>query len=88
VDKSNTGTESDSLKKTGGTLLVFETTHLTMKVENLLRSTGISHKLLPNPRKATNECGLVIKVLAKDLNRAVETCKQADVAVKSILRLP
>lgn len=82
------GDEVDSFKKPGGTLLVFETAHLTMKAESLLKSAGILHKLFPNPRKATNECGLVIKILKKDINKAIETCKQFDVTVKSILNLP
>ncbi len=88
MSDSQTGADIDSLKKIGGNLLVFETTHLTMKAESLLKSAGISHKLFPNPRKSTNECGLVIKVLKKDMNKAVETCKQSDVTIKSILNLP
>ena len=65
------GDKVDSFKKTGGILLVFETTHLTMKAESLFKSAGISHKLFPNPRKATNECGLVIKVLKKEDRKSV-----------------
>jgi len=88
VEESGLGPVSDSLKKPGGTLLVFETTHLTMKAESLLKSAGISHRLFPNPRKALRECGLVIKVLKQDLKRAVKTCKKGNVAIKSVLELP
>jgi len=78
---------SDALKELKGSFLVFATTHLTMKAEEILKNAGIPLRLFPKPRKVISECGLVIKVLNVDLERAAKACSEKGVEVEEIIRV-
>lgn len=73
----------ESLKTMEGTFLVFETTHLTMKAESILKDAGIPVRLFPKPRKVISECGLIIKVLKADLDAAKGLLEGRGVKIKS-----
>jgi len=77
----------ESLKTMEGTFLVFETTHLTMKAESVLKEAGIPVRLFPKPRKVISECGLIIKVLDVDLDAAKNLLEGKGVRIKSELHL-
>lgn len=80
-------TDRDSLKKLEGSFLVFETTHLTMKAESVLKEAGIDIRLFPKPRKVISECGLIIKVLDRDIEAAKALLLEKGIEIKSELHL-
>ncbi len=80
-------TAREMLREPRGRFLVFETTHLTMKAEKILKEADIPHRLFPKPKSVISECGLVIKVLEEDLERAVEICKGRGVAAKETITI-
>lgn len=77
----------ESLKTMEGTFLVFETTHLTMKAESILKEAGIPVRLFPKPRKVISECGLIIKILAESLDTAKTLLKDQRIEIKAELQL-
>jgi hypothetical protein len=77
----------ESLKTMEGTFLVFETTHLTMKAESILKDAGIPVRLFPKPRKVISECGLIVKVLDRDLDAAKGLLEGRGVKIKSKIYL-
>ena len=77
----------ESLKTMEGTFLVFETTHLTMKAESILKDAGIPVRLFPKPRKVISECGLIVKVLDRDLGAAKGFLEDRGVKIKSEIYL-
>ncbi len=77
----------ESLKTMNGTFLVFETTHLTMKAESILKDSGIPVRLFPKPRKVISECGLIIKVLDGNLDAAKSFLEEKGLKIKSELYL-
>lgn len=76
-----------SLKDPQGTFLVFETTHLTMKAEKILKAEGIPFRLFPKPRSVISECGIIVKVLEENLARASQVCKDKGLTIKDILSI-
>jgi len=77
----------ESLNTMEGTFLLFETTHLTMKAESILKEAGIPLRLFPKPRKVISECGLIIKVLDGNLDAAKNLLKQKGLRIKSEIYL-
>jgi len=77
----------DKLKEGKGPFLLFETTHLTMKAEAIFKKNNIPNMLFPKPKKAISECGLVVKVLEEDLERARELCKNNGIQIKELIRI-
>ena len=68
-------------------MLLFETTHLTMKAEDLFKQNNIPNMLFPKPKKAISECGLVVKLFESDLERAKELCKNKGIEIKEVIRI-
>ena len=68
-------------------MLLFETTHLTMKAEDLFRKNNIPNMLFPKPKKAVSECGLVVKLFESDLEAAKELCKNNKIEIKEVIRI-
>ncbi|UCF31446.1 MAG: DUF3343 domain-containing protein [bacterium] len=63
--------------KTGELLVVFPTTHLTLKAEQVLRGAGIAHRTILKPRKVSSDCGLAIRLQWEDLDRAAGILEEA-----------
>ncbi|UCG38872.1 MAG: DUF3343 domain-containing protein [bacterium] len=53
-------------------VLVFPTTHLTLRAERSLREAGIGHRTVMKPRKISSDCGLAIRIAGSDLQRCRE----------------
>lgn len=87
TDKIDEGVSASLLKDPKGTFLVFETTHLTMKAEKILKAEGIPFRLFPKPRSVISECGIIVKVLEEDLARASQVCKGEGLTMKDILSI-
>ena len=68
-------------------MLLFETTHLTMKAEDLFRKNNIPNMLFPKPKKAISECGLVVKLFDSDLEAARELCEDNGIEIKEVIRI-
>ena len=77
-----------SLKEFRGTFLLFETTHLTMKAETVLKSAGIPFRLFPKPKGVISECGIIVKIADDDLKRATSACEEAGLNIKEVLSIP
>ncbi|MDT8317374.1 MAG: DUF3343 domain-containing protein [bacterium] len=77
----------DELKSGKEPMLLFETTHLTMKAEDLFRKNNIPNMLFPKPKKAVSECGLVVKLFESDLERARELCINSGIEIKEVIRI-
>jgi hypothetical protein len=51
-------------------LVVFPTTHLTLKAEKVLEEASIRFRTIMKPRKISSDCGLAIRVGEGDLERS------------------
>ena len=58
-----------------------------MKAESILKAEGIPLRLFPKPRSIISECGLIVKVLDKDLERVSDLCRQNGLKIKEVLEL-
>lgn len=79
--------EENDLGTFRGKFFVFETTHLTLHAEKLLKKSGIGNRLFPKPRSVISECGLIIKILDSDIERAEEIFKQAGLQISEIINI-
>jgi len=77
----------DKLKSGREPMLLFGTTHLTMKAEDLLKKNNIPNMLFPKPKKAVSECGIVVKLFESDLERARELCEDSGIEIKEVIRI-
>lgn len=75
----------EALRKREGTFLVFETTHLTMKVENFLNKNGIGNRLFPKAKGVVSKCGLMVKVLESDLERVKILCENEKIVINEVV---
>lgn len=85
--KEGAGEEKRRLMAPVGTFVVFETTHLTMKAEKILKKEGIPFRLFPKPRTVVSECGLIVRLLEDDLERATQICEDEGLKIKEVLFL-
>lgn len=49
-------------------VIVFPTTHLTLKAESVFEKAGIEHRTVMKPRKISSDCGLAIRIDNKDMH--------------------
>lgn len=42
--------------------LIFESIHKVMKAEQLLKSAGIRHEIIPTPKEYSSDCGMSIRL--------------------------
>ena len=77
----------EKLKAGKEPMLLFETTHLTMKAEDLFRKNNIPNMLFPKPKKAISECGLVVKLFESDLEAARSLCEDNGIEIKEVIRI-
>ena len=77
----------ESLRKREGNFLVFETTHLTMKVENLLNKNNIGNRLFPKVKGIVSKCGLMVKILDSDLERAKALCEKEGIVINEVVEV-
>ena len=50
-------------------VIVFPTTHLTLKAESILEKGQVDHRTVMKPRKISSDCGLAIRIGYNDLDR-------------------
>ena len=61
-------------------LLVFDSTHLTMKAEDLLKKNKISNMIVPKPKGVESRCGVALKVYEDDLSKITSLLKKNNIA--------
>ena len=54
-------------------MVVFPTTHLTLKAEKALDKEGLSYRTVLKPRKISSDCGLALRIDEAD----VQKCRDA-----------
>ncbi len=47
-------------------VIVFPTTHLTLKAETVLEQAGVKHRTVMKPRRISSDCGLAIRIDVDD----------------------
>jgi len=71
------------MTKDGFILIAFDSTHLAIKVERILKG-AIDVEMIPTPRSITASCGLSIKAAQEEFDYVKETLKDADIERKLI----
>lgn len=51
-------------------LITFNSTHMAIKAEKCLISSGVKVKIIPVPSEITSSCGISIKININDLHEA------------------
>ena len=60
-------------------VVVFPTTHLTLKAESILEKSEVEHRTVMKPRKISSDCGLAIRIHNGDLNHTRDLLAEASV---------
>jgi len=48
-------------------ILIFDSTHITMKAEEIIKKNKISNMIVPKPKGIESRCGVALKVYESDL---------------------
>jgi hypothetical protein len=64
-------------------ILVNSTNH-AIRAESLLEREGISCKLIPVPRQLSSDCGVCLRILRSDQNKARKILKTADLKIAGV----
>jgi len=58
---------------TGFAVATFHSTHSVLKAENILKDAGLDKvRLVPVPSQVSSDCGVTVRFLAADMDRARE----------------
>jgi len=53
-------------------LISFESTHMAIKSEKLLKEVDLDIRIIPVPREITSSCGLSLRINPLDYNEAIK----------------
>lgn len=67
-------------------ILGFGSTHKALKAEDILKKASIPVKLLPAPKEAGLNCGLVISLTEASLGAALAALKSSSLKIKSFYK--
>lgn len=56
-----------------------------MKVENLFNNNGIENRLFPKAKGVVSKCGLMVKVLENDLEKAKRLCENEGIIINEVV---
>jgi hypothetical protein len=65
-------------------VLIFRGTHQVMSAEKHLKRAGVPMRLIPVPRRLTSDCGLAIRIVSPDRDRAREVLSRSGVLPLSV----
>lgn len=68
-------------------IVVFNTTHQTLKAEKLIKGLGIRIRPVPKPAGIESACGLALEFSLTDQEEILSLCKKNRLAVQGIYRL-
>lgn len=61
-------------------LLIFDSTHFTMKAEEIIKRSRISNMIVPKPKGIESRCGVALKVYESDLSKITSLLKKNRIA--------
>ncbi|MBP2018822.1 hypothetical protein J2Z79_002237 [Symbiobacterium terraclitae] len=64
--------------------LLFHSTHETLKAESLLRDAGLSCRVVQKPAAIRVDCGLAVRALPEDRDRALETLDRSGIRPRGV----
>ncbi|MFQ5976262.1 MAG: DUF3343 domain-containing protein [Candidatus Hydrothermarchaeales archaeon] len=68
-------------------IVVFNTTHQTLKAEKLLKSLGIRIRPVPKPTWISSACGLALEFYLRDQEEILSLCQKNSLDLQGIYRL-
>ena len=66
-------------------VLVFSTTHMTLKAEEILKNGKIPNMVIPKPEGAKSKCGMALSIYEDDLKRARKLLKNKTITHFAVL---
>ncbi len=69
---------------TAYSVALFYNTSAVMRAEKVLQMGGVSVKLIPTPRELSSDCGLAVRFMLSDEDRAMALLNQAHVEIAGI----
>ena len=66
-------------------LILLNSAHETLKMENRLEKAGIAFRTISKPLSAGKDCGLALRIDAGDLAKALEIAEKNACTVRSVL---
>ena len=67
-------------------VLLFRSVSETMKAESVLQKSGVTHKIVPIPKKISSDCGICIRVELSVCDDAVKAL-DGNVRIDNIVNL-
>jgi hypothetical protein len=64
-------------------ILVYSTSH-AIRIEKLLKESGLSCKLVPVPRRLSSDCGVCVRIDQQDLESAKKIVENVQVEIEDI----
>lgn len=65
-------------------VLIFRGTHQVLAAEKNLKRAGVPMRLIPVPRRLTSDCGLAIRIVPSERDRARKVLSQARLLPRSV----
>ncbi|TFG60396.1 MAG: DUF3343 domain-containing protein [Deltaproteobacteria bacterium] len=65
-------------------ILIFRGTHQVMSAEKNLKREGVPMRLIPVPRRLSSDCGLAIRIVLPDKERAKEVLSKSGILPRSV----
>ncbi len=65
-------------------ILIFRGTHQVLSAEKRLKAGGVAMRLIPVPRRLTSDCGLAIRILPAERDKAREVLARSSLSPASV----
>ena len=75
------------MKETKDAVILLHATSHALRAEKLIRKVGISCKLIPVPRQFSSDCGVCLRLKQLDIEKAVNTLKEANIEIDNVHEL-
>ncbi|MBI5374377.1 MAG: DUF3343 domain-containing protein [Candidatus Schekmanbacteria bacterium] len=66
-------------------VLVFSTTHMTLKAEEILKNRKIPNMVIPKPESAKSKCGMALRIYEEDLTRVKDLLRKENIKTFTVL---
>ena len=75
------------MKETKDAVILLHATSHALRAEKIIRKAGISCKLIPVPRQFSSDCGVCLRLKQQDIEKAVNTLKEANIEIDNVHEL-
>ncbi|MBI5749591.1 MAG: DUF3343 domain-containing protein [Nitrospinae bacterium] len=65
-------------------IVLFISTHETLRAEKILKSKNIDFKTVIKPRSITSECGMGLEFYSRDKERVLKICRENNLKLAGI----